>query len=120
MVPAAMTRRWITLALLVAATACVAAPEAARDGGTRCTRNEACNQGATCGELHLCVLGYCAVDTVYTVCTDGGADVTQLAECLTWVDCNPANACGTVFGCRAGRCERDVPTQPAPCVDAGR
>lgn len=112
-----MTRALLIFA--VTASGCVAAPEAARDGGTRCTRLEDCNQGASCGSVRLCVLGYCAVDTVYTVCAEAGADAPPLAECLSWSDCNPAGACGLVRACRAGQCERDAATMSAPC-DAGR
>ena len=59
----------MVLALTLAA--CVAPPEAVRDGGVRCTADEDCNGGATCGRLKLCVLNYCAQDEVFRVCADG-------------------------------------------------
>lgn len=65
-----MARRFLLL-LTLATAACVAAPEASRTGGARCTRDEDCNAGATCGRLKLCVLNYCAEDEVFRVCPDG-------------------------------------------------
>ncbi len=67
----AMARRWILLLALTLA-ACVSAPEAVRDGGVRCARDEDCNGGASCGPIRLCVLNYCAEDEVFRVCPDGG------------------------------------------------
>lgn len=66
-----MARRWILLFAL-ALSACVSAPEAVRDGGVPCARDEDCNRGASCGRLRLCVLGFCAEDEVFRVCPDGG------------------------------------------------
>lgn len=68
---APMSPRWIMLLALTLA-ACVSAPEAERDGGVRCARDEDCNAGATCGRVRLCVLNYCAEDEVFRVCVDGG------------------------------------------------
>jgi hypothetical protein len=65
-----MVRRWLLLLALTTA-ACVSAPEATRDGGVRCARDEDCNAGATCGRLKLCVLNFCAEDEVFRVCPDG-------------------------------------------------
>lgn len=67
---AAMLRRWMLL-LALTITACVSPPEAARDGGVRCARDEDCNSGAACGRLRLCVLNFCADDEVFRVCPDG-------------------------------------------------
>ena len=62
-------RRWTLILVMLAG--CVKPPEAMRDGGVHCQHDEDCNGGATCGELKLCVLGYCAQDTVFRVCADG-------------------------------------------------
>ena len=67
----AMARRWILLLALTLA-ACVSPPEAVRNGGVRCARDEDCNSGASCGRIRLCVLNYCAEDEVFRVCPDGG------------------------------------------------
>lgn len=110
-------RAAILLALL-ACSACVAKPEATRDGGTPCTREEECNRGTLCGEVRLCVQGFCADDTVLRACPDGGyPDAAAVGECVTWVSCNTAS-CGDLVACRAGRCDPSAPPVVVPC-DAG-
>jgi hypothetical protein len=66
-----MARRWMLL-IALAVPACVSGPEATRVGGVACSRDEDCNNGASCGRLRLCVLNYCAEDEVFRVCPDGG------------------------------------------------
>ena len=108
---------WSLLACGVC-SACVAKPEATRDGGTPCTREEEGNRGPLCGEVRLCVQGFCADDTVLRACPDGGyPDAAAVGECVTWVSCNTA-ACGDLVACRAGRCDPSAPPVVVPC-DAG-
>jgi hypothetical protein len=104
--------------LVAALAACVAKPEATRSGGTACRRDEDCNGGASCGELALCVQGFCAEDTVFRVCADGGyRDAQGTSECITYVSCNTA-ACGALVACVGGRCDESAPRVNVPC-DAG-
>lgn len=106
----------LTLAVLLAA--CVAKPEATRDGGSRCAREEDCNQPPLCGPIHLCIEGYCAEDTTFRACPDGGyTDAGTAGECVTWVGCN-TRQCGVLIACNAGRCDPDAPPVVVPC-DAG-
>lgn len=110
-------RAWFFWALLVAG-ACVAKPEATRDGGVPCRRDEECNPGPLCGPVLLCVDGYCAEDRVLRACPDGGyPDGGAVGECATWVSCNAAR-CGELVACRAGRCDPAAPPVVVPC-DAG-
>jgi hypothetical protein len=110
-------RAWIPWVIVVC-SACVAKPEATRDGGTPCQREEDCNPAPVCGEVRLCVQGFCADDRVFRACPDGGyPDGGAVAECVTWVSCNTA-ACGNLTACRAGRCDPSAPPVVVPC-DAG-
>ncbi len=119
MVPAMRRSIPWTLALaLVTAQGCVAKPEATRDGASPCRRDEDCNGGALCGEIALCVQGYCADDTVFRACTDGGyPDALRPSECVTWVSCNTAT-CGALVSCVEGLCDETAPRVVIPC-DAG-
>lgn len=65
-----MLRRSVLLVAFVLA-GCVSGPEAQRNGGAACRRDEDCNGGATCGRLRLCVLNFCAEDEVFRACPDG-------------------------------------------------
>ena len=67
-----MRLAWVLVWLAVGA-GCVAAPDATRDGGVQCRTDDDCNPGVACGRVHLCVLRYCAEDTVLRVCVDGAA-----------------------------------------------
>lgn len=110
-------RPWLLWALLIS-SACVAKPEATRDGGTPCQREEDCNRGPLCGPVLLCVQGFCADDPVFRACPDGGyPDGGAVVECVTWVSCNAAT-CGDLVACRAGRCDPSAPPVVVPC-DAG-
>lgn len=97
---------------------CVSKPEATRDGGTACTRDQDCNDGVLCGEIALCVQGFCAADTVFRACADGGyPDAVRPIECVTYVSCNTAT-CGDLIACVGGRCDERAPRVPVAC-DAG-
>jgi len=98
---------------------CVAAPEAARDGGTSCVSESQCNGGATCGTLRLCVAGACSDDRVFRACPDGRyPDAgTAVGECLTYVDCNRL-FCGALIPCIGLRCDTNAPALIIPCGDA--
>jgi len=110
-------RPWLFWALLIS-SACVAKPEATRDGGAPCRREEDCNRGPLCGPVFLCVQGFCADDPVFRACPDGGyPDGGAVVECVTWVSCNAAT-CGDLVACRAGRCDPSAPPVVVPC-DAG-
>ncbi|MFO0606836.1 MAG: hypothetical protein U0324_26930 [Polyangiales bacterium] len=110
-------RSWLLWALLIS-SACVAKPEATRDGGTPCRREEDCNRGPLCGPVLLCVEGFCAADPVFRACPDGGyPDGGAVVECVTWVSCNAAS-CGDLVACRDGRCDPSAPPVVVPC-DAG-
>jgi hypothetical protein len=109
---------WTLLAALLACAACVAKPEATRSGGTACRRTEDCNSGVLCGEIALCVQGFCAEDTVFRACSDGGyPDARGTDECVTYISCNTAT-CGPLVACVEGRCDESAPPVVVPC-DAG-
>ncbi len=113
-----MSRHPVLVFALLLSTACVAKPEAARSGGTACTADRDCNEGPLCGEVSLCVQGYCAVDTVFRACADGGyPDAGRTTECITWVSCNTAT-CGSLVACANGVCDPSAPRINVPC-DAG-
>ncbi len=106
------------LAALALACGCVAKPEATRSGGTACERVEDCNAGPLCGEVSLCVQGYCAEETVFRACVDGGyPDAGSTTECITYVSCNSA-AYRPLSACVDGRCDETAPRVDVPC-DAG-
>lgn len=104
--------------LWLALGGCVSKPEAGRDGGTRCARDEECNRGPLCGPVRLCVQGYCAEDPVFRTCPDGGyPDASATGECVTYVSCN-TRSCGELVACVDGRCNPAAPPVVVDC-DAG-
>lgn len=108
--------RLLALASLFAA--CVSKPEATRDGGVACVREEDCNRAPLCGPIHLCVEGYCAEDTTFRACPDRGySDAGMAGECVTYVGCN-TRQCGALIACNEGRCDPMAPAVVVPC-DAG-
>ncbi len=116
-----MDRRWWrACAWVVGIGGCVAAPQAGRSGGTSCNGDVDCNPGAACGEIHLCVQGFCAEDAVFRVCVDGGYPDTggTVGQCITYVDCNVAT-CGPVVPCISGVCEPTATPLYIPCGDGG-
>ena len=104
------------VACLVAALGCVAAPEAQRNGATACQADQDCNHASRCGDIHLCVDGYCAADTIFRVCADGGYPEagTVVGECLTYLNCNPTT-CGVLVPCVSSRCDRTAAPLFIPC-----
>ncbi len=105
---------------LVGVLGCVAPPEAGRDGGTRCQRDEQCNNGATCGLVRPCILGYCAENPTFRACGDGGYPDggMPVGQCLTYVDCN-TQTCGSLVACQNNRCDPNAPRVEVSCTDGG-
>jgi hypothetical protein len=97
--------------------------EPEHDGGTRCRSFTECNPaGQTCGNVHLCVAGYCSAQRVVRACEDGAYPDTGVmtGNCSTFEDCNPPPFCGQVVACINFRCEPDMPPIEIPCAeDAG-
>jgi len=115
-----MGRKWIGVtALVVLGVGCVSPPEATREGAQPCVTEAQCNPEGLCGPVRLCVLGYCAVDTVFRPCPDGGyRGGMGVGECITYLNCNAAS-CGPLVACVNNRCDRSAPAIQVPCSDAG-
>jgi hypothetical protein len=115
--------RWtFALPALFALAGCPSPPEATRDGGTPCSTESDCNPpGTTCGAIRLCVLNFCAEQTVVRACPDGAYPDSGVmpGECFEYGDCNPPGACGLVVSCIDFRCARDAEPLMIPCTDAG-
>jgi len=112
-------RQWGMVAGVVLGVGCVSPPEATREGGDPCVTEADCNPNGLCGPVRLCVLGYCAQDTVFRACPDGGyRDASPVGECLTYINCNAAT-CGALVPCVNNRCDRTAPPVRVPCDDAG-
>ncbi len=106
------------MVFLLLVASCVAKPEATRDGGVACQRDEECNRGPLCGQVFACVDGFCSVDRVFRACPDGSyPDARPAGECVTYISCNAAT-CGPLVACVGGRCDPAAPRVNVPC-DAG-
>jgi hypothetical protein len=71
--------------------------------------------------VHLCVLGFCAENTVTMACPDGAypdsGSVT--GDCLSYEECNPGLTCGSLVNCDNFHCDRTGPRIEIPCADGG-
>ncbi len=110
----------LTLALVAFCAGCPPVSQATRDGGTPCTTGSQCNPaGLLCGELRLCVQGYCTDTTSVIACRDGGyPDSGPTGNCGTYEDCNPPPSCGSVIACINFVCDPTTRLD-IPCRDAG-
>ena len=117
-----LRRDSLALALSLVLAGCPPEPNASRDGGTACTTESQCNPpGVSCGQISLCVAGYCSESRIVRVCAEAGSSVEAGGgdDCLGYQDCNPPDACGLVVSCVNFRCDRAGPPLEIPCLDAG-
>lgn len=108
-------------ALAAALAGCPPTMEATRDGGTTCVTTAGCNPtGMTCGDLRLCVQGFCTDTTTVVACREGGyPDGGPSGNCATYEDCNGTPACGSVIPCINFVCDPTAPRLDIPCADGG-